>query len=162
MSDLGLQFRPLEPAEASAILAGVPGEIPWLPGFPTDGDRTVSEWILSGRRQTPSAAAPWGPWQIMLNGSAVGGIGFHERPDEAGTVEIGYGISEAYWRQGIATDAVIWILGVAQGAGVQLVQATCLPDNLGSAGVLRKAGFHRDGVDDDGEDLWVLNVGKVS
>ena len=154
--EANLAYRPLMPGEARAMLAGVPNGQRWAPGFPTDGDRLVAAWILDGRRLVPTLSEPWGPWVIALEGVAVGGIGCHEPPDSAGTVEIGYGIAEPFRRRGIASAAVRWITGLAFTAGAGAVQATCLPENVASAGVLARVGFRREGSDADGEDLWVL------
>ena len=153
-----LALTPLTRAWAAAILEGRPGEFTWSPDFPTPGDRQVSQWLVEGRRRTPSTAWPWGPWVVLEQGRAVGGVGFHEPPemDPEGWVELGYGIAGSAQGRGIATAATLAMIALARQAGVSRVRATCLPGNTASGRVLAKAGLVRAGSDADGEDLWVL------
>jgi len=51
---------------------------------------------------------------------AIGGIGFHDPPDEAGRVEIGYNIIPAYEGQGYATEMARRVIDWAfQTPGIQ-------------------------------------------
>lgn len=157
-----LALIPLTREWAEAIASGEPRGLPWAPGFPTTGDQQVSAWLLEGRRMTPTEAAPWGPWVVLVDGDAVGGIGFHEPPamDPQGWVELGYGIAQEFQGRGICTQAVGVLVTKARAAGVTSIRATCLPENAASARVLEKAGFRREGTDADGEVLWVLPTPK--
>ena len=75
---------------------------------------------------------------------AIGGIGFHGPPDEAGRVEIGYTIIPAYEGQGYATEMARRVIEWAfQIPGIQVITAQCLDDNLGSIRVLEKVGMRR-------------------
>jgi RimJ/RimL family protein N-acetyltransferase len=75
---------------------------------------------------------------------AIGGIGFHGPPDEAGMVEIGYNIIPAYEGQGYATEMARWVIDRAfQKPDIQVITAECRDDNLGSIRVLEKVGMHR-------------------
>jgi ribosomal-protein-alanine N-acetyltransferase len=75
---------------------------------------------------------------------AIGGIGFHGGPDEAGMVEIGYNIIPAYERQGYATEMARRVIEWAfHTPGIQVITAQCLDDNLGSIRVLEKVGMRR-------------------
>jgi [ribosomal protein S5]-alanine N-acetyltransferase len=75
---------------------------------------------------------------------AIGGIGFHGPPDEAGRVEIGYNIIPAYEGQGYATEMARRVIDWAfQTPGIQVITAECLVDNLGSIRVLEKVGMLR-------------------
>ena len=75
---------------------------------------------------------------------AIGGIGFHGPPDEAGRVEIGYNIIPAYEGQGYATEMARRVIDWAfQTPGIQLITAQCRDDNLGSIRVLEKVGMRR-------------------
>ncbi|MET0017536.1 GNAT family N-acetyltransferase [Oscillibacter sp.] len=95
----------------------------------------------------------WGAvWKINLKtGVSVGGICFKGAPDAGGTVEIGYGIDEAYRRKGYATEAVGGIVkwALAQD-GVRHITAQTEPDNTISQTVLLKNSFFRDGYGDEG------------
>lgn len=75
---------------------------------------------------------------------AIGGIGFHGGPDEAGMVEIGYNIIPAYEGQGYATEMARRVIDWAfQTPGIQTITAECLDDNLGSIRILEKVGMRR-------------------
>ena len=75
---------------------------------------------------------------------AIGGIGFHGGPDEAGMVEIGYNIIPAYERQGYATEMARSVIEWAfHTPGIQVITAECLDDNIGSIRVLEKVGMRR-------------------
>lgn len=75
---------------------------------------------------------------------AIGGIGFHGPPDEAGQVEIGYNIIPAYEGQGYATEMARRVIDWAfQMPDIQVITAECRDDNLGSIRVLEKVGMRR-------------------
>ena len=85
----------------------------------------------------------WNRLMVMRTTRAVvGEVGFKALPDDRGRVEIGYGVAASHRRLGLATEAVVGMCewGLAQ-AGVRVVRAECLSDNIGSIGVLRRAGF---------------------
>jgi [ribosomal protein S5]-alanine N-acetyltransferase len=75
---------------------------------------------------------------------AIGGIGFHGPPDEAGKVEIGYNIIPAYEGQGHATEMARRVIEWAfQTPSIEVITAECLDDNSGSIRVLEKVGMRR-------------------
>jgi len=75
---------------------------------------------------------------------AIGGIGFHGGPEEAGMVEIGYNIIPAYEGQGYATEMARHVIEWAfHTPGIQVISAECLDDNIGSIRVLEKVGMRR-------------------
>ncbi len=75
---------------------------------------------------------------------AIGGIGFHGGPDEAGMVEIGYNIIPAYEGRGYATEMTRCVIDWAfHTPGIQTITAECLDDNFGSIRVLEKIGMRR-------------------
>ena len=75
---------------------------------------------------------------------AIGGIGFHGPPDEAGRVEIGYNIIPDYEGQGYATEMARRVIDWAfQTPGIQVITAECLDDNIGSIRVLEIVGMCR-------------------
>jgi RimJ/RimL family protein N-acetyltransferase len=91
----------------------------------------------------------------------VGSCCFKDEPRN-GRVEIGYGISPAYRRQGAATDTVLALLKLAIDGGAKEVLAEVSPENFASTGLVRKLGFADAGsrVDDDNESVvqWVASV----
>jgi [ribosomal protein S5]-alanine N-acetyltransferase len=75
---------------------------------------------------------------------AIGGVGFHGGPDEAGMVEIGYNIIPEYQGRGYATEMTRSFIDWAfHTQGIQLITAECLDDNIGSIRVLEKVGMCR-------------------
>ncbi len=91
----------------------------------------------------------WGLWLIMHTTERMvfGSAGFKGKPDENGEIEIGYGISPSYRRQGYtfksAQALVQWAFSHPE---VKRVNAECLPDNVGSARILEKLGMTRLGI----------------
>jgi [ribosomal protein S5]-alanine N-acetyltransferase len=74
--------------------------------------------------------------------TAVGQMGTKGPPDDAGTVDIGYGMNPSYEGRGYMTEAVqgfaAWLLARPE---VVRVTADCLKTNTASVRVLEKAGF---------------------
>ena len=91
----------------------------------------------------------WGLWLIRHNTEQVvfGSIGFKGKPDRDGKIEIGYGISPRYWRQGYTTEAgtalIAWGFSHPE---VMQINAECVPSNLASARVLEKLGMSYLGI----------------
>ena len=83
---------------------------------------------------------------IEVSGEAAGAIGYVRGTDvERYSAEIGYWLGELYWRQGIASEALMLLSEHAFDA-VNLLRLFALPfaDNLGSIRVLEKAGYVRE------------------
>ena len=60
--------------------------------------------------------------------------------------EIGYGLRSIHWRRGIGTDAIACLSAFALARGdIHRLEATCHPDNVGSAAALQRAGFTYEG-----------------
>jgi ribosomal-protein-alanine N-acetyltransferase len=80
---------------------------------------------------------------IEVNGEAAGAIGYVRGTDvERYSAEIGYWLGEAYWRQGIVTEALTLVTHHVFSV-VNLLRLFALPfaDNAGSIRVLEKAGY---------------------
>ena len=86
----------------------------------------------------------------------VGSCGFKGSPNN-GRVEIGYGVSPACRREGVATSAVSQLVELAFSAGANEVLAQVLPENLASSGVARKLGFRNLGLRLDEEGVAVMH-----
>jgi RimJ/RimL family protein N-acetyltransferase len=90
-------------------------------------------------------------WFIIADGAVIGDCGIHGPADEAGTVEIGYGLAAPSRGQGYGSEAVAaitgWLLGLPE---VRQVLARTLISNAPSRRVLEKAGFQL--VDTDAEE----------
>jgi RimJ/RimL family protein N-acetyltransferase len=151
-----LTLREQLPHDAAQLADGKPAGLTWIDGVPGEG-------TIGAASMTVAAAAAgvyrpgWGVFAIQrtLDGTALGGAGFHGPPD-AGAVEIGYDLSTSGRGAGWATDAARalcqWALGQPE---VDLVLATTEPANAASQAVLTRVGFQR--VADRGE-LWAYEL----
>lgn len=98
--------------------------------------------LLDGRPEN----ATWTMHALVRDDVIVGNAGFKGAPDEHGEIELGYRILTAHRRQGLALAAARLMVARAQREPeVTRVLATISPDNLGSIGVITKAGFTPDG-----------------
>ncbi len=149
-------LRPLDLTMARTVLEGQ-RQADWSPGYPTEGDRDISRF-LTERPPPPDAPVVFLPQQIVVDpeGLVVGGIGCHRPPDEAGTVEIGYGIAPEWRNHGLTTEAVGLLVERLWDSGVRTVTARTAPANLPSQAVLRRNGFTQGGLGHDGFVLWLL------
>ena len=92
----------------------------------------------------------WSFWYLATSDDPcelTGVCGFKGRPDEQGSVEIGYSILKRFQRMGYATEAVIKLVGWAfSHYNVNEVCAETLPHLTQSIRVLEKNGFVRTGA----------------
>jgi [ribosomal protein S5]-alanine N-acetyltransferase len=137
------------------ILAGLPVGIPGIeiaPGAlppPHVAQRALDHLA---RGCAPLWAQPFSMVSVAHN-TVVGGCGF-KGPPAGGCVEIGYGLSPLWLRQGFGARGVSLLLQLAAGSGqVSSVTAHIAPDNLASAALARRVGFAREGplFDAEGE-----------
>ena len=78
----------------------------------------------------------------------IGEAGFKGLPSGDGAVEIGYGVAKSHRGRGLASEAVSAMCTWAfQQPGVRGIKAECLPDNIGSIGVLIRVGFSQTDSD---------------
>jgi ribosomal-protein-alanine N-acetyltransferase len=91
---------------------------------------------------------PPGTLAIAVHGEAIGGIGVIPGVDvNRHAAELGYWIGEAYWGRGIMTSAIRRFQPWAGDAlGVTRLYSHVFASNPGSARVLEKCGFVREGV----------------
>ena len=103
--------------------------------------------MYDGCQKNPAEKQWYAPWTIENGGgNTVGDLGFKGITAD-GMVEIGYGIDEAYWGRGYATEAVIEaVKWASEQKGVTRIEAETDPDNAASQRVLQKAGFLPLGV----------------
>lgn len=87
-------------------------------------------------------------WAIEVDGKAAGGIGVTLLNDVyEKSAELGYWLSEEYWRQGIMSQAVQIICREAfKTFDIIRIFAEPFAHNAGSRGVLEKAGFTYEGT----------------
>ncbi|SHN23842.1 GNAT family N-acetyltransferase [Actinacidiphila paucisporea] len=151
-----LTLREQLPQDAAQLADGKPAGLTWIDGVPGEG-------TIGAASMTVAAAAAglyrpgWGLFAIQrtVDGTAVGGAGFHGPPD-GGSVEIGYDLSASGRGAGWATDAARalcqWALSQPE---VDLVRATTEPGNAPSQAVLARIGFQQTA---DRGDLWAYEL----
>ena len=94
------------------------------------------------------AATGGGWWGITLGEDAplIGACGFNDYVAAHRRVETGYWLVPAYWRQGIAREAVKTVLDHAFAhTAYNRVEAHVEPDNVASCALLRMLGFRHEG-----------------
>jgi RimJ/RimL family protein N-acetyltransferase len=97
-------------------------------------------------------------WLVAADGAVIGDCGLHGGPDgpvdDAGRVEIGYGLAARSRGQGYGSEVVAaiteWLIAQPE---VRQVRACTLTDNMPSRRVLEKAGFGYTGTE-DGEAVY--------
>jgi RimJ/RimL family protein N-acetyltransferase len=122
---------------------------------PPLNDRASLRWFAAAIERDPEAVG-WYTWYVTdwLEGSRrlLGNAGFTGRPDDQGSVEIGYALLPPYHRRGFGTEAVDGLIRWAFERGVARILAETYPELVGSIRVLEKNGFslvgraHRPGA----------------
>lgn len=160
-----LQLRSYDPADLLALIEGVP---PYEARMGFHAAAGLRDFIVSGevspkwlaQLRSATAADIWMLGFAVVHRehqSVIGTLGFKGPPDEAGMVEIAYGIVPSYQGQGYASEAAAAAVAFAFGTRqVHIVRAHTLPTNAPSIGVLLKCGFTRIGEIIDPEDGLVL------
>jgi ribosomal-protein-alanine N-acetyltransferase len=109
-----------------------------LPNPYTEAD---ADWWLGMVSENEGKEGVWR--SIWVDGQLIGSISV-ERNDEGGKSigEIGYMILTPFWSQGIGTEAVRQICGIAfRELALERIIGEVFPENLASARVLEKNGF---------------------
>jgi RimJ/RimL family protein N-acetyltransferase len=159
----GPTFRAL--AEGNLSAANRTSPVPLSPYFAGPDWRGV--WLMRSRQvEEDPASAAWVTGVIWDDQRqlAVGRAGYHEPPDTAGMVEIGYAVDPAYRRQGYARAALEALLRRATDEPqVSTVRVTISPDNVASYALVAQYGFIETGQQWDDEDglelVYELEVG---
>lgn len=108
--------------------------------------------MLAGCLAHPKERIWYTEWRVAEkeSGAPVGGLGF-KGPAANGEVEIGYGLDEAHWGKGYATEAAKAMIDWAfSQEGVYFVMAETEPGNTASQRVLQKLGFSPAGTGAEG------------
>jgi ribosomal-protein-alanine N-acetyltransferase len=138
--------RPLE-GDADAIFSRFSSDpdVTRLVGWPMhrslDDARRFLAYSDAQWRQWPA-----GPYLILSrsDGSVLGSTGLaFETPFRAQT---GYVLAKDVWGRGLATEALDAMVGLARATGVRRLYALCHHSHSGSARVLEKCDFAREGV----------------
>jgi RimJ/RimL family protein N-acetyltransferase len=103
-------------------------------------ERSLAEWELCGFGKRAIVEVATGQWLGFVELSLVG-PGKGTRDDD---VEIGYFVEPSRWGEGIATEAALALRDEAFGrCALGELVGRCRVENVASARVLAKAGFHR-------------------
>lgn len=130
-----LRLEPISMDAARAIASGDLSGVRAGEGWPHEDTRNGLDMAI--RLGHPPG------WFVVADGVIIGDCGIHQAVDEAGGVEIGYGLAAPYRGRGYGTEVVRaiaeWLLSLPE---VSEVRAETLPGNAASRRVLEKAGFH--------------------
>ena len=149
MGTHGLTLRLLPLEEAQLMVAGRPTpamQAAWHPEYPLADTLEGLTWLLAAHQALggPYPESPWWSYQLVVDGQAVGDIGFHGPLDEHQQVSIGYQVVPSARRRGLATAACAQIIQLAWSAGARRLLASTDVDNVASQRVLRRNGFRTD------------------
>jgi RimJ/RimL family protein N-acetyltransferase len=144
---LTLRRLPLE--EARLMVAGRSTEAmraAWHPEYPLPDTLEGLTWMLAAHEVMggPDPTSPWWSYQLVVDGQAVGDIGFHGPLDDRQQVTIGYQVVPSVQRHGLATAACALIVQLAWSAGARRLLASTDAGNVASQQVLRRNGFRTD------------------
>lgn len=145
-----LVLHPMTAGEAERVVAGESGRSEhWAPGYPTDGDVSAARRFLDTCARTGNPQ-PFGNYEIRRreDGQAIGGLGFHGRADENGSVTIGYGLVASARGKGYASEALRRLLLFARARGITCVKGDADHDNIASQHVMVAAGMRTVGADE--------------
>jgi chromate reductase, NAD(P)H dehydrogenase (quinone) len=128
-----LVLDPVDAATAHAVRAGDLAGLDVGQGWPHDDTLDGLGGIAEGHA--------FG-WLVALDGVVIGDCGVHGAADEAGDIEIGYGLAAPYRGRGYGTEVVTAITRyLLSREDVRRVVAGTEPGNLPSRRVLERVGF---------------------
>jgi len=146
-----LTLEGVTPAALTDLATGGDGGFNWVVGGPYSGTREASGMVLKAY-EAGAHRPEFGLFVLVReDGLAVGGMGFHGVPDEAGRAEVGYDLVEGARGRGYATEALHtlsqWALARDD---VNSLFATIDRDNLASQAVVSRVGYTRVSEDEEG------------
>ena len=147
-----LELVPQSLAAVRALVEGREPDLPLAEGYPHAGSLDVMR--LAAAHATDDSAL--GGWFIVrtADGAVVGDLGTKGVVDERGRVEIGYGLSASFRRQGYGGEAVAALVSwLGTQPGVRAVTAEVEVGNDASRRLLERLGFV---VEDTSEGSWWL------
>lgn len=83
----------------------------------------------------------------------IGSVGFHDFPNEAGMIEVGFRIVEEKQNQGLGFELIVGALRwICQRKDVKVLRCTVSPDNVPSMKIIKKLNFEKVGEQIDSDD----------
>jgi len=97
----------------------------------------------------------WLIWYIIrkadpAGGRVIGSTGFNGRPDESGSVRVGFSIVSSLRNQGYATEAARAAMDWAFAHGAQRCYSQTYPENVSAIRVMKNCGMTFAGEQDEG------------
>ncbi|KAJ3316506.1 hypothetical protein HDV06_003317 [Boothiomyces sp. JEL0866] len=86
---------------------------------------------------------------VEVDGKVIGSVGYQfKNRIYSKTIAIGYWIAEPYWRRGIISEVVNWLVDFIKTNEPNCIriEAGIFEPNCGSYAVLKKCGFHKEAV----------------
>jgi [ribosomal protein S5]-alanine N-acetyltransferase len=143
LRDLQLKDR-----EAYWALMNHPKVMPFLPSGCVPSDLEAAAREIQYRRDVFNRRLGF-CWAIVekKTNKLIGACGFELWNRFHHRLEISYDVHPDYWRQGIATKAVIAVMDFAfQKLEAKRVEAFTITENVASINLLLKLGFHNEGL----------------
>ncbi len=129
-SDFDDLFRLNQDPEVAKTMAG------------TRSESETREFIRSSIEHWERHGCGFWTFRDRADGRFIGRAGLHNvEIDGAHEIEVAYAVMPEFWRRGFATEMARAILDIAAKLGIRNIVAFTLPTNLGSRGVMEKAGF---------------------
>ncbi len=151
-----LRLRAITDADARALLS-IRGDPRVTRYNPVPTLRTMAESLdLIDRTRLAYSDKYRIDWAIVLkehpHAGMVGRIGFNYWLKDEFRSSVGYDIAFAFWRRGIATEALEAVTGFGfESMALRQIDADAYKENKASCRVLVKAGFRQIGVDEEWE-----------
>ena len=153
LATLRLVLVPMTLDAVRALVAGADPGLPLASGYP-HADTLYALALQAGADEVPVA------WFVVHaeSGAVIGDCGAKGPPDEAGRLEIGYGLAAAYRGRGYGGEAVAamvrWLVGQDE---VRSVVAEVEVGNIASRRLLERIGFV---LDETAGGLWRFGLAR--
>ena len=157
-----LRLEPLRVEDADEMVGVLadPDLYVFIGGAPPDLDDLRGRYAAQAVGHSPDGSAGWLNWTVRL---AVDGraIGFVQATvtDRGRTADLAWLIGVPWQGRGFATEAANAAFHALSATSVEIVTAHVRDDHVASAGVARRIGLHRTDTVEDGERVWLIDIG---
>ncbi|WP_409290283.1 GNAT family N-acetyltransferase [Peribacillus sp. SCS-37] len=109
----------------------------------SQAEELIASW---GERFDQKIGIRWGIADKKTN-KIIGSVGFHNWVKEHYKAELGFEVTPEYWRQGVMTEVLPFILSYGfNEMGLHRIEAMYDPENTASKATLFKQGFTFEGI----------------